>query len=102
MREDYKKKNMNNTVVKGGQIGSISWKGEEKVKLFEWFCLRHPVQDIDRSNPNQKAYKIAPIKMKQGIIEEDTKKGRRYEYFSSCPKCYQVIKEGEYLKDGNS
>ena len=93
---------MNNTVVKGGQIGSISWKGEEKVKLFEWFCLRHPVHDIERSNPNQKAYKMMPIKMKQDIIEEDIKKGRRYEYFSSCSKCYQVIKEGEYVKDGNS
>src|SRR3990167_10121840 len=99
MREDYKKKNMNNTVVKGGQIGSISWKGEEKVKLFEWFCLRHPIQDIDRSNPNQKAYKAMPVKMEQVMVEEDTKEGRKYEYWKKCLKCFQLVKEGEYIKD---
>ena len=90
---------MNNTIVRGGQIGSISWKVEEKVKLFEWFCLRHPVYDIERSNPNYNAMKIMPIKMGQTIVEEDTKEGRKIEYFSQCPKCRQVIKEGEYIKD---
>lgn len=90
---------MNNTIAKGGQIAAIAHKGKEVVKLFELFCLRHPVADIKRSNPNHQAYKVMPIKMEQGIIEEDTKEGRKIEYYKSCPKCRQIVQEGSYIKD---
>ena len=90
---------MNNTIVKGGQIGAIAYKNKTVVELYEIFCLRHPVHDIDRSSPNYKAYKVMPIKMEQVIVEEDVKEGRKYEYWKKCPKCFQLVKEGEYIKD---
>ena len=89
----------NYTVGKGGQIGAIAHNGKTVVELFELFCLRHPVADIKRSSPNYQAYKVMPIKMEQVLLEEDTKEGRRYEYWKKCPKCFQLIKEGEYVKD---
>src|SRR3990172_13389012 len=81
----------NYTVSKGGQIGAIAHKGKEVVKLFELFCLRHPVHDVERSSPNYKAYKAMPIKMEQAIIKEDTKEGRKIEYWKKCPRCFQLV-----------
>ena len=89
----------NYTVGKGGQIGAIAYKGKTVVELYELFCLRHPVHDVDRSTPNYKAYKTMPIKMEQSIVEEDIKEGRKIQYFKSCPKCRQTIMEGEYIKN---
>jgi len=81
------------TLARGGQVGAIVWKGEEKVKLFDWFCMLH-YDNFEK--------KINPIKMKQNIIEQDLKEGTKYEYFKSCPKCQQTLKEGEYVRDNIS
>ena len=78
------------TLARGGQIGSIAWKGEEKVKLFDWFCMLH--YDSFKKE-------IVPIKMKQSIVTQDLKEGTKYEYFKSCPKCHQTLKEGEYVRN---
>ncbi len=90
---------VNNTVGRGGQIGAITYKDKTVVELYDWFCLMHPIQDIERSTPNRKEYKLNPIKMNQGTDEEVTKEGIRVRYFKTCPKCYQLIYDGEYLKD---
>ena len=78
------------TLARGGQVGSIAWKGEEKVKLFDWFCMLH--YDNFEKKPN-------PIKMTQNIVTQDLEEGTRYEYFKSCPKCRQIVKEGEYVRE---
>ena len=90
---------MNNTIAKGGQSGAIAWKDKEVVKLFELFCLRHTIHDAEHSTINYRAHKMALVKMEQVIVEEDTKEGRKYEYWKKCPKCFQLIKEGEYIKE---
>ena len=78
------------TLARGGQVGSIAWKDKEVVKLYDWFCLLHYDNFEKKENP---------IKMKQSIIEQDLKEGTKYEYFKSCPKCHQTLKEGEYVRD---
>ena len=82
-----------NGLARGGQVGAIAWKGEEKVKLYDWFCLLH----YDNFKKE-----VVPVKMKQDIVTQDLKECTRYEYFKSCPKCQQTLKEGEYVRDNIS
>jgi len=78
------------TLARGGQIGSIAWKDKERVKLYEWFCLNHQHRLDEKPNL---------VKMKQNVVEQKVKGGIRFEYFSTCLQCWQVVKEGEYVRD---
>lgn len=73
---------MSNQVFRGGEVGSIVKDDKELFKQFDYFCTRHK----------------HPIKMKPVVVEEVIKNDIHITLSKMCPRCYQVILEGEYVK----
>lgn len=72
------------TVIKGEQTGEVIKEGGKKIiKQYDYFCLRHR----------------NPVKMHQAITMEP--QGLTI-LSKMCPRCNQIVKEGEYLEGGVS
>ena len=87
------------TYIKGGQKGSVSYEGQEVVKQHDMFCLRHLAKGTSIYSSRQTNL----VPMKQGLTEQVIKQNDREVieviYLKTCPKCYQTVEEGRFIKD---
>lgn len=71
------------TYIRGGEVGAIAKDGKELFKQYDYLCGRHKF----------------PVKMIPVHVEEIIKDDKILITLSKmCPRCRQIILEGEYLK----